>query len=78
MAQTKTKTAQEAVGAQSAAPHMSSMTLMRRFWPYEAKYWKIMVFDLVCAALTCICDMVLPQILRYVTNAATTDITLLI
>ncbi len=78
MAKQKNETAaQPATGAQTGARGMSSMQLMRRFWPYEAKYWKIVVFDLLCAALTCICDMVLPLILRYVTNAATTDIALL-
>ncbi|WP_242967449.1 ABC transporter ATP-binding protein [Faecalibacterium sp. An77] len=33
-----------------------------------------MVFDLFCAALTCICDLVLPLILRYITNTAVNDL----
>ena len=27
-------------------------TLLRRFIPYYRKYWKTLVFDLCCAALT--------------------------
>lgn len=38
--------------------HTSTKELLRRFWPYERKYWKTLVFDLFCAALTCICDLV--------------------
>lgn len=48
--------------------------LLRRFWPYLRKYRGILVFDLFCAALTTICDMVLPLIMRYLTNTATTDL----
>ena len=49
----------------------SSGELIRRFWPYERKYIKIVLLDLFCASLTCLCDLVLPQILRTITNAAT-------
>ena len=48
--------------------------LMRRFWPYLRKYRRILVLDLFCAALTTLCDMVLPLIMRYLTNTATTDL----
>ena len=41
---------------------------MRRFAPYYKKYTKILVIDLFCAALTTICEIVLPLILRYITN----------
>ncbi len=47
--------------------------LFRRFWPYLRKYRHIMIFDLICAALTTLCDMVLPLIMRYLTNTALTD-----
>ena len=39
--------------------------------PYLLKYKGILVFDLFCAALTTLCDIVLPSIMRYLTNAAT-------
>ena len=48
--------------------------LLRRFWPYLKKYKRILVFDLFCAALTTLCDMVLPLIMRFLTNTATTDL----
>lgn len=48
--------------------------LMRRFWPYLRKYRHILLLDLFCAALTTLCDMVLPLIMRYLTNTATTDL----
>ena len=47
--------------------------LFRRFWPYLRKYRRIMMLDLFCAALTTLCDMVLPLIMRYLTNTAMTD-----
>ena len=46
-------------------------TQLRRFLPYLLKYKRILIFDLFCAALTTICDIVLPSIMRYLTNAAT-------
>lgn len=52
-------------------------TLIRRFWPYLAKYKHIVALDLFCAALTTICEMVLPLIMRYLTNAAMTDLSVL-
>ena len=44
---------------------------LRRFLPYLLKYKGILVFDLFCAALTTLCDIVLPSIMRTLTNAAT-------
>ena len=42
-----------------------------RFLPYLMRYKRILIFDLICAALTTLCDIVLPQIMSYLTNAAT-------
>lgn len=47
---------------------MKTGTLLKRFVPYYKKYRKVMATDLFCAALTTICEMVLPLILRYITN----------
>ena len=52
----------------------SSLQLIRRFWPYEKKYLKTVILDLFCAALTCLCDLILPLILRTITNLAMTDL----
>ncbi|MDD3796441.1 MAG: ABC transporter ATP-binding protein [Lachnospiraceae bacterium] len=48
--------------------------LIRRYWPYLKKYRKTVLLDLFCAALTCLCDLVLPLILRTITNTAMTDL----
>jgi len=48
-----------------------SGVLIKRFMPYLLKYKKIMFLDLTCAALTTLCDIVLPKIMSYLTNAAT-------
>ncbi len=48
--------------------------LIRRFYPYMRKYRKTMYLDLCCAALTCLCDVVLPLILRRITDLAINDI----
>lgn len=54
---------------------MKTSELMKRFVPYYRKYWKTMAFDLVCASLTTICELVLPLILRYITNQGLQDLT---
>lgn len=51
--------------------------MLKRFLPYLFRYKKILIFDLFCAALTCLCDVVLPLILRYITNTAINDLALL-
>ena len=45
--------------------------LIQRFLPYLLKYKKILFLDLACAALTTLCDIILPKIMSYLTNAAT-------
>ena len=46
-------------------------SLFARFLPYLMRYRGILFFDLFCAALTTLCDIVLPKIMSYLTNAAT-------
>lgn len=53
---------------------MKTSTLMKRFAPYYKTYWKTMVFDLFCASLTTICELMLPMILRYITNQGINDV----
>lgn len=45
--------------------------LIRRFLPYYKKYKWIMAFDLFCASLTTVCELVLPLIVRNITGRAT-------
>ena len=53
---------------------MKTSKLLRRFVPYYRNYVGIMVMDLFCAALTTVCELVLPLILRYITNIGMNDL----
>ena len=55
----------------------TSGQLIRRFLPYYKRHAKVLCMDLFCAALTTVCEIVLPLIIRYITNQATQDIALL-
>ena len=48
--------------------------LIRRFAPYYKKYLPVLFLDLFCASLTTVCEMVLPLILRYITNQGAQDL----
>ena len=47
--------------------------LVKRFIPYYSKYKITLFLDLICAALTTICELVLPLIIRYITNEGLKD-----
>lgn len=49
--------------------------LFKRFLPYYKKHKKVIAFDLFCAGLTTLCELVLPMILRYITNTGLNDLT---
>lgn len=51
----------------------SSKVILKRFWPYISKYKGTMILDLFCALLTTLCDLVLPMIMRYITNVGLSD-----
>ena len=53
---------------------MKTGTLLKRFVPYYKKYTRIMVLDLLCASLTTVCELILPLILRYITNQGLKDL----
>ena len=48
--------------------------LLKSFIPYYGKYKMILVLDLCCAALTTLGELVLPLILRYLTNQGMTNL----
>ncbi len=48
--------------------------LLKRFIPYFKKYRWILALDLFCAALTTVCELVLPLIVRYLTDMGMNDI----
>lgn len=48
-----------------------SLQALKRLIPYFKPYKKSLFFDLFCAAMTTVCELVLPLIVRKITNAAT-------
>ena len=48
--------------------------LLARFLPYYKKYKWILLFDLFCAALTTVCELILPLIVREITERATSNL----
>lgn len=55
---------------QTVNRNYSAKELIRRFLPYLMKYRKLLFFDLFCASLTTLCDIVLPRIMSTLTNTA--------
>lgn len=51
-----------------------NLKLIKRFLPYYKKYRRTLALDLVCAALTTVCELVLPMIVREITGRATENI----
>ena len=49
---------------------MSVFSLFRRFLPYFSRYKAALMFDLFCASLTTVCEIVFPLIVREITNRA--------
>ena len=52
---------------------MKTRTLIRRFSPYFKKYIWIVILDLFCAALTTLCELILPLMVRFITNQGIND-----
>ena len=50
-----------------------NLRLLRRFLPYYKKYKGILAFDLFCALLTTVCELILPLIVRRITEAASAE-----
>lgn len=51
--------------------------LIKRFIPYFKPYYKTLFIDLFCAGLTSVCEIILPLIIRQITNIAMQDVALL-
>ena len=47
---------------------MKSSHILKRFLPYYRRYWGEMALDLFCAALTTVCELVLPMMIRQITD----------
>lgn len=52
----------------------ATSVLLRRFMPYYKKHKGVIAMDLFCAGLTTICELVLPMIIRYITNTGMQDL----
>ena len=51
----------------------TTSVLMKRFLPYYKNHKRVMFIDLFCAALTTICELVLPMIIRHITDTGLND-----
>lgn len=52
----------------------STFRLLKRFTPYFKPYKAILAVDLLCAALTTLCEIVLPVLVRYLAQVGIDDI----
>lgn len=55
----------------------SNTYFIKRFLPYYKKYKHILILDLLCAAMTTLCELILPLIVRKITDVAQSDISAL-
>lgn len=53
-----------------------TIELIKRVLPYFKPYKKTLAADLFCASLTTVCEIVLPMIIRKITNTAIADVSL--
>jgi len=53
---------------------MKIKRLLKRFVPYYKKYRWILIFDMLCASLTTVCELVLPLIVREIIDIGTKDL----
>ncbi len=53
---------------------MKTFKLIKRFLPYYKKHTATLAFDLFCAMLTTVCELVLPMIVREITGRATDNL----
>ncbi|MGN1146140.1 MAG: ABC transporter transmembrane domain-containing protein, partial [Acetatifactor sp.] len=59
------------------AGQYTTRELFKRFAPYFKRYKGTLFLDLFCAALTTLCELVLPLIMRYITNEGIRDLSAL-
>ena len=51
-----------------------TLRLLKHFTPYFRPRLPVLLLDLFCASLTTVCDLVLPLIVRYITNLGATNL----
>ena len=59
---------------QNKTKKTGNISLMKRFLPYFKKYWVVLALDLLCAALTTLCELVFPLIVRFITDKGMNDL----
>jgi len=52
---------------------IKTSVLLKRFAPYFKKYQWVLVLDLFCAALTTLCELTLPLMVRFITQTGITN-----
>lgn len=57
----------------SGAPSRSNLSLIKRFFPYLKKHLKTELLVLVCASVSAACEIVLPLIVRRITDTGVSD-----
>ncbi len=67
----KEKTKEQSAQENVYKHEMPTRKIIARFLPYYKNHRRTFVFDLCCAALTTVCELILPMIVRSITNAAT-------
>ncbi|MCR2026254.1 ABC transporter ATP-binding protein [Anaerotruncus colihominis] len=60
-------------GGRSLNRQIKTSTLLRRFAPYFKKYRGVLALDLFCASLTTVCELVLPLMVRFITERGMND-----
>ena len=53
--------------------HIPMRKMFASFLPYYKPYIGVMLLDLMCAALTTVCELVFPLIIKYITGTALSD-----
>ena len=67
------KKAAEFPAPESSAPARSNLSLIKRFFPYLKKHLKTELLVLVCASVSAACEIVLPLIVRRITDTGVSD-----
>ncbi len=52
----------------------TNRALIRRFLPYFREFIGVVILDLFCASLTTVCELVLPLMVRFITDKAMNDV----
>ena len=52
----------------------NNRALIRRFLPYYKEFIGVVILDLFCASLTTVCELILPMMVRYITDKAMNDL----